>query len=42
MQAALICFESPCHRILLNVNLQTPEHPITVGPQHIIAAEKAA
>ena len=30
------------HRILLNVNLQTPEHRITVGPQHIIAAEKAA
>ena len=30
------------HRILLNVNLQTPEHSISVGPQHIIAAEKAA
>ena len=30
------------HRVLQNVNLQTPEHPISVGPQHIIAAEKAA
>jgi hypothetical protein len=30
------------HRIMLNVNLQTPENRITVGPQHIIAAEKAA
>ena len=30
------------HQILMNVNLQTPEHRITVGPQHIIAAEKAA
>ena len=30
------------HRILRNVNLQTPENRITVGPQHIIAAEKAA
>ncbi len=30
------------HRILMSVNLQTPEHRITIGPQHIIAAEKAA
>jgi hypothetical protein len=30
------------HRIMLNVNLQTTENRITVGPQHIIAAEKAA
>jgi hypothetical protein len=30
------------HRIMLNVNLQTPENRITVGPHHIIAAEKAA
>ncbi len=30
------------HRILLNMNLQTPEHRITVGPQHIIAVENAA
>ena len=30
------------HRIMLSMNLQTPEHRITVGPQHIIAAEKAA
>lgn len=28
------------HQILLNVNLRTPEHRITVGPQEIIA-EKA-
>ncbi len=30
------------HRILMSMNLQTPEHRITIGPQHIIAAEKAA
>ena len=30
------------HKILQNINLQTPEHRITIGPQHIIAAEKAA
>ena len=30
------------HRIMLNMNLQTPENRTTIGPQHIIAAEKAA
>ena len=30
------------HRIMLSANLQTPEHRITVGPQHIMAAENAA
>jgi hypothetical protein len=30
------------HRILLNLNLETPEHRISVGPDRIRAAEKAA
>jgi hypothetical protein len=30
------------HRVLLNMNLQTPEHRISVGPERIIAAQKAA
>ncbi len=30
------------HRVLLNLNLQTPEHPVSVGPERIIAAQKAA
>ncbi|HSU57678.1 MAG TPA: hypothetical protein VLI55_00075 [Bryobacteraceae bacterium] len=30
------------HRILLNMNLQTPEHRISVGPDRIRAAQKAA
>jgi hypothetical protein len=30
------------HRVLLNMNLQTPEHRITIGPDRIRAAEKAA
>jgi low affinity Fe/Cu permease len=30
------------HRVLLNLNLQTPEHPVSVGPQRIIDAQKAA
>ncbi len=30
------------HRILMSMNLQTPQHRITIGPQHIIAAEKGA
>lgn len=30
------------HRILLNMNRATPEHPIAFGPQHIRDAEKAA
>jgi hypothetical protein len=30
------------HRIMQNVNLQTPEHRISVGPERIIAAQKAA
>ncbi len=29
------------HRVLLNLNLQTPEHPVSVGPKRIIAAQKA-
>jgi hypothetical protein len=30
------------HRVLLNMNLQTPEHRISVGPDRIRAAQKAA
>jgi hypothetical protein len=30
------------HRILLNMNMQTSEHRITIGPDRIRAAEKAA
>ncbi|HSU60745.1 MAG TPA: hypothetical protein VLI55_15645 [Bryobacteraceae bacterium] len=30
------------HRVLLNLNLQTPEHSVSVGPERIIAAQKAA
>ena len=29
-------------RVLMNLNLQTPEHPVSVGPERIIAAQKAA
>ena len=29
-------------RVLMNLNLQTPEHRISVGPERIIAAQKAA
>jgi hypothetical protein len=30
------------HRVLLNLPLQTPEHRISVGPERILAAPKAA
>jgi len=30
------------HRVLLNLNLQTSEHSVSVGPERIIAAQKAA
>ena len=30
------------HRVLLNLNLQTPEYSVSVGPQRIIAVQKAA
>ena len=29
-------------RVLMNLNLQTPEHRVSVGPERIIAAQKAA
>ena len=30
------------HRVLLNLNLQTPEHTVSVGPERIIATQNAA
>ena len=30
------------HRVLLNLNLQTPEHSVSVGPERIIATQNAA
>jgi hypothetical protein len=30
------------HRVMLNLNLQTPKHRITVGPERIIATQRAA